>query len=112
MKPSYRLRAASEASGVIATFTVAEPPAGTDTVGDEKTAVLVGAKNDKANVFGPVLTAFTFDRSYVAAVEPLFRIVSVCVPPLPSPSEILLGVTDDVASIAFWICTRSEEHTS
>src|SRR6266481_274862 len=82
------------------TLTVALPPDGTVTLGELKVAVSVPTRYAKLNgytapaaVDGPVPIVVTSERSYVTGTVPPFVTVSWEAPPVPSPREILAGVT-------------------
>src|SRR2546430_1184866 len=89
------------------TLTAALPPAGTVTLGVLKVAVSDPVRYAKLNgytapdaVDGPVPIVVTSERSYVTGTVPPFVTVSWELPPLPSPREILAGVTHPGAGSA------------
>src|SRR6266508_2077075 len=82
---------------------------GTVMLGELKVAEFVPPRYENTNgyssgfdgtVDGPVATVETAERSYVTAAGPLFVIVSSAVAPVPSPSAIFDGVTDEFVRIA------------
>src|SRR6266849_5475464 len=82
------------------TLTLELPPAATVTLGELNVAVSVPVRYAKLNgytapgaVDGPVPIVVTSERSYVTGTVPPFVTVSWELPPLPSPREILAGMT-------------------
>ena len=93
------------------TLTVAVPPAGTVTLGEPNVAVLAPPRYEKLNgytapaaVDGPVPTVVTSERSYVTGEVPPLVTVSWEAPPVPSPREILDGLTQAGVVTASTIC--------
>ena len=88
---------------MIVTLTVAEPCAGTVTLGALNTTCVSGSQNESGgNVAGPVAMASSCDRSYVTPDAELLLSVRVFVtgPAWLSPSESLPGRMVVVESIA------------